>query len=32
VIELTTPDFQSLGKLFFGGQRQLIFARKDLVP
>jgi len=32
VIELTTPGLQSLSKLFFGGQRQLVFAREDLVP
>ena len=32
VIELTTPGFQSLSKLFFGGQRQLILAREDLIP
>jgi hypothetical protein len=32
VIELTTPGLQSLRKLFFGGQRQLILAREDLVP
>ncbi len=32
VIELTTPGLQSLSKLFFGGQRQLVLAREDLVP
>jgi hypothetical protein len=31
LVELATPCFQSLDQLFFRGQRQLVFAREDLI-